>query len=113
MDEFDEIFNHIAAHTLLCRARLISLYGFSRYASKFDGDIAEVGSYRGGSSVLLARANPHKLVHVFDTFAGIPNATAQNDVHFNGDFDLAGNVPSILTAEKNIEVHQGFFRRPH
>ncbi len=109
MLEFDAILTHIDGHTLLARDRLFAVYNFSRHASLLEGDMAEVGVYKGGTSVLLARANPAKTVHSFDTFTGIPSAREADDVHVNGDFDLGGTVPPILAAEPNVRVHVGTF----
>ena len=109
MLEFDGILTHIDGHTLLARDRLFAVYNFSRHASLLEGDMAEVGVYKGGTSVLLARANPAKTVHSFDTFTGIPTARPADDVHVNGDFDLGGTVPPILAAEPNVRVHVGTF----
>ena len=108
MSEFQDIIAEIAEHTLLTMDRLWALYSLSRHSSLLPGDMAEVGVYKGGSSVLLARANPDKIVHAFDTFTGIPNADA-NEVHANGDFDVGGKPPAILACCANIIPRVGLF----
>lgn len=36
------------------------------------GDVADVGAYRGGCSLILRRLGPEKELHVFDTWTGTP-----------------------------------------
>jgi O-methyltransferase len=102
-----DLLNAVQSETLLDRDRLRVILARSRAASKLAGDIAEVGVYRGGTSKLLALANPHKTIHSFDTFTGIANAGA-DDLHSNGDFDLGGQIPPALN-QPNIAVHVGLF----
>ena len=40
--------------------------------SYLPGDIADLGSYRGGSALVLRRLAPDKHLHLFDTWEGIP-----------------------------------------
>ena len=37
-----------------------------------DGDVADLGAYRGGVSLILRRLAPNKHLHIFDTWAGTP-----------------------------------------
>lgn len=39
---------------------------------ELGGDIAELGVYKGGCSVILRRLAPYKPLHLFDTFTGTP-----------------------------------------
>ncbi|MFH1836094.1 MAG: TylF/MycF/NovP-related O-methyltransferase, partial [Methanobacteriota archaeon] len=50
--------------------------------SKIEGDVAEVGVYKGGSAKLICEARADKAVHLFDTFEGIPNVSESDDKHF-------------------------------
>jgi hypothetical protein len=36
------------------------------------GEVADVGAYKGGTSLVLRRLAPHKHLHLFDTWAGTP-----------------------------------------
>lgn len=96
---------------IISTPKQLCLYAWSRACSTLPGDMAEVGVYKGDSCLLLARANPAKTVHAFDTFAGIPNARAGDDLHANGDFaDLnRQDVIDRLEAQPNIRVHVGVF----
>jgi predicted O-methyltransferase YrrM len=52
------------------------------------GDLVEVGVYRGGSAVALARVarEQKRRLYLFDTFTGIPCANPSVDEHKVGDF---------------------------
>ena len=76
-----------------------------------DGDVAEVGVYKGGTAYLLSKALPHNTLHLFDTFSGMPEtADAAIDYHKKGDFDDVnlGDVRKLLSSP-NINFHVGFF----
>ena len=36
------------------------------------GDVADLGAYRGGASLILRRLGPDKTLHLFDTWTGTP-----------------------------------------
>lgn len=108
-DHFRALLNRVAPHTLVSEDRQRALYWISRQAGEHLGDMAELGVYRGGTSVMIASACPHKTLHAFDTFTGIPNAAEGVDGHRVGDFSDVGGVPSILASCPNIEVHEGLF----
>ena len=40
--------------------------------SGLPGDVADLGAYRGGCSLILRRLDPNKDLHLFDTWAGSP-----------------------------------------
>lgn len=46
--------------------------------AKISGDLAEVGTYRGGSARLLCEFKAEKTLHLFDTFMGLPR-TSEHD----------------------------------
>lgn len=52
------------------------------------GDLVEVGVYQGGSAVYLAEVarEQGRRLFLFDTFAGMPHASAAIDHHKVGDF---------------------------
>lgn len=59
------------------------LYSLARNTAKVPGDIAEVGTYTGGSSKLICEAKGNRPLHLFDTFEGLPPPT-NNDVRASG-----------------------------
>lgn len=54
-----------------------------------EGEFVECGVYRGGTAALLAellsRSRSNRHLHLFDTFAGMPDVT-EVDLHRRGDF---------------------------
>lgn len=77
--------------------------------------MAEVGVFRGGSARLIRAADRDRPLHLFDTFAGLPETTRE-DVTFRGtafrkgEFacDLA-SVRGYLADLGGLHFHQGLF----
>lgn len=76
--------------TLIDNERLFMIFQALRQVSFLPGDTAECGVYRGGSALMMARLLKHdvspKKLHLFDTFAGMPETNASVDLHHKGDF---------------------------
>lgn len=72
--------------------RCYILYALARNALALDGDFAECGVYTGGTANLLAHLLAEqdlhlKRLHLFDTFAGMPDISVPTrDYHNPGDF---------------------------
>jgi hypothetical protein len=78
------------------------------------GVMAELGVYYGGSARVIAKACPYKTLHLFDTFAGMPEDDVYEKGHRKGDFggDYGDNLEwakKILADCMNVEFHVGFF----
>lgn len=89
-----------------------NLYQLVLKTNKVPGAIAELGVYRGGSARLIASLKGDRELHLFDTFAGMPEVNAVADPHHRtGDF--AGSwleeVKRYLGAYDRIFFYQGFF----
>lgn len=108
---------HYAAvrkHTLVSADRCWILASFMAQARQLPGDFAEFGVFRGGTALLAARlldeANDDRPLHLFDSFAGMPNTSA--DEPYNaGDFNQtsAPKVQGLLSsARANTKFHVGF-----
>jgi FKBP-type peptidyl-prolyl cis-trans isomerase 2 len=112
-DSFNSLMEQIKNHTLVDRIRCFMLYQFSKHVATLRGDIAEIGVYKGGTAKLLARSfeSTGKLVHLFDTFSGMPESDAARDFHGAGDFGDTSleQVRNFLSDCGNIRFHQGFF----
>lgn len=99
----------IKQYTLLSQDRIISIADKSAKVTGIDGDIAELGVYQGGISRMLAICNPDKVIHLYDTFEGIP-VQGKHDVHKVGDFNTSlKEVKRLLADCNNVEFHQGYF----
>jgi len=112
--EEDQEFSRIVGtiqHTLVDRARCYMLYQVARQTAHLAGEVAEVGVYKGGTAKLLARSLPHKSVHLFDTFAGMPATNPGLDKHVGGDFSDTSldEVRQHLKDCGNVRFYQGVF----
>src|SRR3990167_2985445 len=67
-------------------AWMLSLLAYQ--CGKLDGDMADVGGYKGGSTLVIHQAAPHKLIHAFDSLSGLPELSEHDDPrHFQpGDY---------------------------
>ena len=102
--------------------KLLVLVTQAQLVEKLDGDVAELGSYKGGSAILLAQVLPHKKVHAFESFKGLTNLSTQKDNIRLRD-DERGHMPSDFAitdkelqkkivrrlAKYNIQLHVGLF----
>jgi len=79
-----------------------------------DGNLAEVGTFRGASAALIARSSDGRKIHVFDTFEGLPEPSQgerslgwwSRAGEFAADYE---DVVRYLSRWPNIVVHKGFF----
>ncbi len=80
------------------------------YASKLEGSIAEVGTYKGGTAHYINAFSNGKPVFLFDTFDGIP-MQAEIDKHPVGDFGdtTFEQVKKHFSSSGNVKVIQGTF----
>lgn len=110
---FRQLMKEVRGRTLMDERRCFMLFQFALSASRLQGDVAEVGVYRGGTARLLARAvaTARKTVRLFDTFAGMPSTDPQRDRHRTGDFGDAPleEVRSYLADCPNVSFHPGLF----
>lgn len=58
--------------SLITPDRLENLVRAQGRVTGVPGDIAELGVYRGGSAKVLAEMWPDRMLHLFDTFEGLP-----------------------------------------
>lgn len=79
---------------------------------KATGDIAEVGVYRGGSAKIIAGVKGDRVLHLFDTFEGLPEPSGADASHFRkGAYrpPSRGDVEEYLREFRGISFHVGFF----
>ena len=79
-----------------------TLYSCMIAVSKLDGDIAEVGVYKGGSAKILCNTKKNKSLHLFDTFEGRPDNQYHNDTSLE-------YVRNHLSKYENVLFHKGIF----
>jgi len=99
-------------NSLLDPRRILAVLELTRLAaSKSDGEVIEMGVYRGGSAAaigwILRRARLERTVHLFDTFGGMP-PTMDLDTH--EEFDFSDTSVSAVTESLNRVVPKFPFR---
>lgn len=96
--------------TLLSKEKIAALKSALAKVERVDGDLAELGVYRGGVAHLLATTYPERTVHLFDTFAGIPANGMACDGHKQGEYAAdEADVRQYLADCPNVAFHVGVF----
>jgi O-methyltransferase len=95
---------------VLLESEAYNIYAAAQRTQKVPGIIAELGVYRGGSARLICELKKDRDLHLFDTFAGLPE-TSQWDPDFKaGGFASSfEEVQNYLKAYPNVHFHRGFF----
>jgi hypothetical protein len=93
---------------------MYTLIQFLKQTLKIPGDVAEFGTFKGGSANLIAQEliNKRKKLHLFDTFCGMPSVSIKDNHWKQGMF---GNTSIEAVKEKFsiydfVEIHQGLFK---
>lgn len=113
--EFQSIYQKIESSTLVDIYRCYELWLLANQAKHIDGDILEVGVWRGGTGALIAHAVRHSLKQVYlaDTFQGVVKASESDPVYKGGEHsDTSLHLARSLTEEnelKNVHFLQGIF----
>lgn len=95
---------------LLADQEAYLIYTIVEKTEKIEGDIAEVGVYKGGSAKLMREAT-EKPLHLFDTFEGLPDKCAKDISRFHkGDYSASlESVKSYLKNYPDISFYKGLF----
>ena len=109
-DVFLATWHLIKDRTLVEQQSAYALFQLAAHCRTLDGDVAEVGSYRGGSALLLAM-NSDRLLHVFDTFCGMPQTDPARDIFQAGHFGDTSfeEVQGILAPFSHVVLYPGLF----
>ena len=110
---FQTLYAEIKHRTLVDVMRCHILYQLSQQVATLPGLAAEIGVYQGGTARLLAKAlaRTGSSLHLFDTFAGMPETDAEKDWHKAGDFadTSLASVQAFLADCHDVQFHPGFF----
>ena len=108
--EFEELYSSITGVTKVSKDRCFMIHQLSKYSGCLEGDMAEVGVYKGGTAKLIALSCQNKKIHLFDTFSGMPKVS-QVDKHREKDFSdtCLKEVKSYLKDCHNVNFYPGFF----
>jgi O-methyltransferase len=86
------------------------IYSGVRCVSHLDGDLAEVGVFQGGSAKLICEAKRNKPLHLFDTFAGLPEPGKHDPKFSAGQFAASmEDVQAYLRSYPNVHFYKGLF----
>jgi O-methyltransferase len=102
---FLEIYEAISSNTLVDIYRCYELWCLGQQARTVPGDILEVGVWRGGTGVLLAKAveSSEKRVYLADTFAGVVKAGRNDTSYIGGEHsDTSRDIVENLIARTNV-----------
>ena len=112
--EFNRLFERASKtpgnHVMRC----FMLYQLLQQIGNLEGDVAEVGVYKGRSAKVIALTSGKfdKNVYLFDTFTGMPEVDPEKDnVYRKGDISdtSLAEVQKFLSDCKNITIYPGFF----
>ena len=88
--EFRRYYEIALPKTLVTADRCFVLYTLLRQALHVKGDVWECGVYKGGTAAMMAAIladhDSAKRLILFDTFEGMPETDAKQDLHKRGDF---------------------------
>jgi O-methyltransferase len=88
--DFQATLEAVRGYTLVDERRLFELWSLVRNGSDLDGDILEVGVWRGGSGALLARAaqraSLRTRVFLCDTFRGLVKVSSRDSSYRDGEY---------------------------
>jgi O-methyltransferase len=112
---FARYFELAMPYTLVSADRCWVLYSLALQCLRLPGDFWECGVYKGGTARMLAQImadSPHRRnaqLHLFDTFAGMPEVDPIRDTHRPGDFwdtNLAEVQAAVGHSERTV-YHPG------
>jgi hypothetical protein len=108
-----DLIHKIKAQTtmLLSDDESYQLFMAVRNTQKLSGDIAEVGVYRGGSARLICEAKGDRVLHLFDTFEGLPEIGKVDHPLFRKGKYAASleEVRHFLQGYTNVYFYKGLF----
>ncbi len=92
-----------------------NVYQAIKQTNKIDGDIAEVGVYKGGSAELICIAKGRRKLYLFDTFEGLPEFSKYDKTVGDPEFKPGGYcsdyrfVKERLKKYPTVYIYKGLF----
>ncbi len=112
--EFHEyLLTALDAGTAVGPERLYTLFTLARQCLHLSGDFIEAGVWKGGTAALFAKLirehSPHpRLLHLFDTFSGMPETHACDTYYKGGEFaDTSLDVVRAKVSAEFAHFHAG------
>lgn len=90
---------------------LETLKALANNVKNLNGDVVEVGVYKGGSALELSKILTNEEIYLFDTFEGIPDTNENDNHHKKGDFNdiTYEDVVKLFENNGNVNVFKGIF----
>lgn len=114
--EFLETYESVKKNTLVDIYRCFELWNFIRRNKTLNGDILEVGVWRGGTGCLMAKANEPmsgSTIFLADTFGGVVKASSRDTKYKGGEHsDTSIEIVKDLISKMNlcnIQLLEGIF----
>ncbi len=116
-DAFLSIYEKIKGHTLVDIYRCYELWEIVRQCLRLEGDLLEVGVWKGGTGALICKMaelnGGTRKVYLADTFSGVPKAGDRDTIYKGGEHadtsvDLVENLLKQV-AVSNYKVLVGIF----
>lgn len=77
---------------------------------KVPGDMAELGVASGASAKMIAARAPHRVLHLFDTFDGLPVPSGEDSARFRkGQYRYSLEDVQRYLNGSNVRFHKGLF----
>lgn len=97
--------------SLLSGNEAFTVFSLARAQAALPGSMAEVGVFQGCSARLISLASGGKPLHLFDTFAGLPEPERhEQDRMRQGHYAAAlDGVQAFLSDRPGISYHRGLF----
>lgn len=114
-EEFKSLYEKVKNNSLVDIYRCYELWSLVRSLDSIEGDILEVGVWRGGTAAILCKASEatNAKVYLADTFSGVVKATDEDKVYRGGEHSDTSEmiVDEILKAvgAKNFKILKGIF----
>lgn len=114
-EEFKSLYEKIKNNSLVDIYRCYELWSLVRGLDNMEGDILEVGVWRGGTAAILCKASEatNAKIYLADTFSGVVKATDEDKVYRGGEHSDTSEmiVDEILkvVGAKNFTILKGIF----
>jgi hypothetical protein len=100
------------ARLLLNGCEAYQLMEVARATERVAGDLAEVGVFSGGSARLICHVKGERTLHLFDTFEGLPEPTADDGQSTFWASEFSAQIEAVrayLAKYKNVSIYKGLF----
>lgn len=117
-DEFQEIYGIVKNFTKVDQLRCYELWQLVEQTATLDGDVVEVGVWKGGSGALIAykesRRRSDTTVYLCDTFTGVVKAGTEDNRYQGGEhqdtsLQIVNNLVFDKLKLKNVKILPGIF----